>query len=164
MLFMLAVYGLAAAPWLVGRLGTRAFVVLSLVPAAAFVATLTTSRDAREGTPYTAVLPMTMRSGRAAVTSATPVSVISLAASNAQGSNSNSPGPGRERHSGIVGSEEDDQRSGAVQRLLSFPVERLAGMLLAVVTDDDGHLAHRIVRRVRAQPPRHRLRSSRTPD
>jgi predicted MFS family arabinose efflux permease len=109
MLFMLAVYGLAAAaaPWLVGRLGTRALVVLSLVPAA-FVATLTTSRDAREGTPYTAVLPMTMRSGRAAVTSATPVSVISLAASNAPGSNSNSPGPGRERHSGIVGSEEDD--------------------------------------------------------
>jgi multicomponent Na+:H+ antiporter subunit A len=55
MLLMLAVYGVAAAiaPWLVGRLGTRAFVLLSVVPAAAFVATLTTSRDAQEGTPYT---------------------------------------------------------------------------------------------------------------
>ena len=55
MLLMLAVYGLAAAaaPWLVGRLGTRAFVVLSAVPAAAFVATLSTSRGARDGAPYT---------------------------------------------------------------------------------------------------------------
>src|SRR5829696_5346414 len=55
MLLMLAVYGLAAAaaPWLVGRLGTRAFVVLSAVPAAAFVATLTTGRGARDGAPYT---------------------------------------------------------------------------------------------------------------
>jgi multicomponent Na+:H+ antiporter subunit A len=55
MLLMLAVYGLAAAaaPWLVGRLGTRAFVVLSAVPAAAFVTTLTTSRGARDGAPYT---------------------------------------------------------------------------------------------------------------
>jgi len=37
MLLMLAIYGVAAAaaPWLVGRLGTRAFVVLSVVPAAA---------------------------------------------------------------------------------------------------------------------------------
>ena len=43
MLLMLAIYGVAAAaaPWLVGRLGTRAFVVLSVVPAAAFVSILT---------------------------------------------------------------------------------------------------------------------------
>jgi multicomponent Na+:H+ antiporter subunit A len=55
MLLMLAVYGLASAiaPLLVRRLGTRAFVVLSLVPAAAFVATAATSWDARDGTPYT---------------------------------------------------------------------------------------------------------------
>jgi multicomponent Na+:H+ antiporter subunit A len=55
MLLMLTIYGVAAAnaPWLIRRLGTRGFLVLSLVPAAAFVATLTTSRDAREGTPYT---------------------------------------------------------------------------------------------------------------
>jgi multicomponent Na+:H+ antiporter subunit A len=59
MLLMLAIYGVAAgaAPWLVGRLGTRAFVVLSAVPAAAFVATLTASRDARAGTPYTESVP-----------------------------------------------------------------------------------------------------------
>ena len=56
MLLMLAIYGVAAAaaaPWLVGRLGTRAFVVLSVVPAAAFVGILTTSSDARDGMPYT---------------------------------------------------------------------------------------------------------------
>jgi hypothetical protein len=55
MLLMLAIYGVAAAaaPWLVGRLGTRAFVVLSVVPAAAFVGILTTRSDARDGTPYT---------------------------------------------------------------------------------------------------------------
>ena len=55
MLLMLAIYGVAAAaaPWLVGRLGTRAFVVLSVVPAAVFVGILTTSSDARDGMPYT---------------------------------------------------------------------------------------------------------------
>ena len=48
MLLMLAIYGVAAAaaPWLVGRLGTRAFVVLSVVPAAAFVGILITGSHA----------------------------------------------------------------------------------------------------------------------
>ena len=73
-------------------------------------------------------------------------------------------GPGRERHPGIVGRKENDQRSRAVERLFGRPVERLAGVLLAVVADDDGHLAHRTVRRQRTQPPRHRLRSLRTQD
>ena len=55
MLLMLAIYGVAAAAalWLVGRLATRAFVVLSVVPAAVFVGILTTSSDARDGMPYT---------------------------------------------------------------------------------------------------------------
>src|SRR5215212_7690 len=87
---------------------------------------------------------MTMTSGRAALTSRTPRSVT-LSPHPAH------PGPvqksrsWRERHAGIVCREEHDQRSSAVKRLFGCPVERLASVFLAVVADDDGHLADRTV-------------------
>ena len=54
MLLMLAGYGAASvlAPWFVGRLGARAFVLLALVPGAAFVSTAALGGGVESGRPY----------------------------------------------------------------------------------------------------------------
>jgi hypothetical protein len=110
----------------------------------------TTSRDASADSStsasvglVTTVLPIAIRSGYAALTLGDSEIGDLCRRVQRTGFEFEKSGPWGECHPGIVGREENDQRSGAVERLVGRPIKRLAGMLLAVVSDDDGHLAHR---------------------